>query len=170
MALTYELIASKSSTGTNAVTFTDIPQTYSDLVIDVNARANESGNYSVMNVVFNNNTSSNYIGSNFYQLGSVGSSGGSAGTATATSLGFGYLGGTSQFGGGTLYIMNYAAAAERGGFWLGSAGQSSTQLYGQTGAFVYTDTSAGITTIKCENTGYIWESGSNFYLYGIKRA
>jgi hypothetical protein len=170
MALTYELIASKTSTGTNAVEFTAIPQTYSDLVIDVNARANESGNYSVMAIIFNGNTSSNYAASSLYHLGSVGVSGGSAATSTATTMGFGYLGGTSNFGSGTLYIMNYAALEEKGGFWVGSAGKDTSQLYGATGAFVYTQTSVGITTIKLENNTSIWESGSNFYLYGIKRA
>lgn len=172
MPVTYEYIASQTANGSTTVTFSSIPQTYTDLVIDINAKANETGAYSIMSIILNGDTGSNYVGSSLYQLGSVNVVGGSAATTTATSQGFGYLGGgnSNEFGSGTLYLLNYATAAERAGFWLGSSGRPSTQLYGQTGSFVYANTSTGISTIALQCVTAAWDPGSNFYLYGIKRA
>lgn len=170
MALTYTFIAKGSTTGNATIfEFTNIPQTYDDLVIHLNGRAPESGNYSTVNIEYNGGTSNAAKGANLFQLGSVNVAGGNVATTTTTQYGFGYLGGDFQWGCATFNLINYTGT-ERGLHGTSSSGRASSQIYGQAFSAIITSGTA-ITSLRIYNAvPQNWVSGSTAYLYGVKRA
>ena len=172
MPNTFELIASSTvgATAVSSIEFTSIPQTYTDLVIKVSARDDNSpsqnGSYYI---IYFNNSSSSYsarflrgngstvISSTFAQY---------AGNATTTALT------ASTFNNDEIYIPNYTGSNNK------SYSSDSVVETNATGAFatliagLWSNTAA-ITSIKLEAAN----AGSNkfvqystFYLYGVKNA
>ena len=112
MATTYEAIATVTvgSGGAANIEFTSIPATYTDLLIKVSARNNESDSAGGLFYVNFNNSTSNLSSKVLYAYGSgLGSL-----SSTATSAIFGYIcsngSTTSTFGNSEIYISNYASS------------------------------------------------------------
>ena len=157
------------SGGVSSVTFSSIPQTYTDLVVKYSARVTAS---SVapdgLGIQFNGDTGSNY---KYLQLGGNGASTFSNSGTTAFQFG-GQLTGASAtsntFGNGEIYIPNYTSANYKS-----ASADSVTENNGTTAnqnlvANLWQSTSA-ITSIKLYDLGGTnFVQYSTFTLYGVK--
>lgn len=160
MPVTYDNLASTSSTNNNTtVSFTNINQNFTDLVLMINAK-NTSGTNNGQ-IVFNSDTSANYSGV-YLQFSST--AGGDRVTNTTNLY-------TPEFSSGdfsscVVNIMNYSnnqydkTVIQRGG-----------EVSERTALWVNTWRSPlPITRIDLSTFGGNWATGSTFALYGIKAA
>jgi hypothetical protein len=167
MATTYTLI-DKSILGSSqsSVSFTSIPQTYTDLVLKVSLRNTTS--MGLVYFSFNSNTSNR---SSLLLFGS-GSSPGSATFDNTDPRVFiqnesGYT--ANSFGNGEMYIPNYAGSNYKS-FSADSVQETNgTTAYSYLSAGLWSNTSA-ITSITLSNYSGSFDTGSSFYLYGIKNS
>lgn len=171
-AITY---ITSQTLGSNAssVSFTNIPQTYTDLYLVCSTRGSRSSVTDMLAFVFNNDSSSVTT----YSTTALGNFAGT--TAGATSSNdyrhyYAYTSGdnvnSNMFGYTELYIGNYTSTSNRqiGGY-SGGVG-NSTQLNSAKFSGNYTGTSA-ITRIDITSYyGNTLMTGSSFYLYGISNA
>jgi len=159
MALTYEPIQTQTvGTAVASVTFSSIPQTYTDLVLIVSADLTSGGHD--LRLRFNSDTGANYSRTILYNQLSTRNTG-SDNIITAS------FGSTNSGSYTTINVMNYSntttykSTIQRGGY-IASIDSLTAGLWRNT---------AAITTIECGNTGATtWIVGSTFTLYGIKAA
>lgn len=176
MANTYTLISGTDISSTTAgVTFSSIPQTYTDLVLRVTSRWSSSGTGGWHQLRFNGSTSGYYeiygasssTGVTYNGLGPYSSFGGSGWWGTSTD---GLTAGV--FGVHEVYIPNYTKNA------------ATYQVFGVHGHKLSMDATANMNTVimsgEWDNTSAITEiylygsssflAGSKVYLYGIKNS
>lgn len=160
MAATYEPISTQTvaGTSTSTVTFSSVPQTYTDLVlVSVVTQSADVAGY----LRFNSDTAANYSRTRLVGTGTT------VTTATASATGIEYSFGTlTNIVNVIWHINNYSNATtykfaisrnNATGDWVGS----STGLWRST---------AAISTVSFTvSSGYI-VAGSTFTLYGIKAA
>jgi hypothetical protein len=163
------LIASSTvgSGGAASVTFSSIPQTYTDLVIVLSARHNTTGADNVIAQL--NGTTTGYT---FRYLGSDGTS---VQNYTQASLGFssgmpfGNIGGTSYttstFNNLMLLLPNYTGAQAKIGLGDGVFENNSTVAYMSLLASASTVTAA-VTSIVVKPANYSFVEFTTAYLYG----
>jgi hypothetical protein len=166
MALTYEPISTQvlgSTAGT--VTLTSIPQTYTDLILVVNA--GDTPTATVMRAQFNNDTANNYSET---KLRGDGTTLSSTRISTNSELNVGetaYMNTTNS--GNAVYIlhfMNYSnTTTNKVILYRASNASFGTEVC----VGLYRSTSA-ITSIKLFPPGNSFTIGSTFTLYGIKAA
>lgn len=161
MATTYVLIDKAILTGTqSSVTFSSIPNTYTDLLVKVSSRNTSSSE--IFDFGFNGvttNQSSTYLNG----------SGSAATSATYTLYGRSVPTGAtgSTFSNNEIYIPNYTSSNYK------SVSVDAVNENNATGAFsslvagLWSSTSA-ITSITF--TASSFDVGSSFYLYGIKNS
>ena len=174
MATTPKLIA-KIELGSSAASVTfgsggTIPQTYTDLLLEISARSDISdyGSWATLNP---NGATTNISGRSLYASGS---------TPASTSYSSGNVGyvwtnaalqTSSTFSNTSVYIPNYAGSTNKS--WSVTAiaeSNSATQNFMAIAAFVWASTDA-ITSITLDPQGAgNFVSGSTFYLYGITKA
>lgn len=171
MALTYELIQGITGQGNpytvptsgnvSTVTFSNIPATYTDLVVRVSGRssaASPEGTY----IVFNGSTS------NFYGMYIIGDSTSPSRGVIPRYIGSIYGGGNSNiFNCSYIYIPNYADAGYKTFTVINTAENNSTSGYNNIQGGEWADTSA-INSVGITSTGFT--QNSSFTLYGIKKA
>ena len=168
MANTYTLIASNTLSSTTAsVTFSSIPQTYTDLVLQVSARNDEVDNGASLRVYFNSDTANITV----RELRGIGT------TVASYSLSIpqaGYVAALNStantFGAGTIYIPNYTSSNNKsssGDIVLPS--NTAAENYGVLSARLWSITSA-ITSVTVAPGLDSWVQYSSFYLYGIKNS
>jgi hypothetical protein len=176
MANTYTLISSVTvgSGGASEITFSSIPNTYTDLLVKLSGRLSQTGGaYDGFNIKFNN-TTSNWSSRTLSGNGSSASSGSETGTYGSRFLGINIDGSTaSTFGNLEVYIPNYAGSSYK------SVSSDSVTENNDTGAFIrlgaglWSDTSA-ITSLTLYNQDYTPSNAfaqySTAYLYGISNA
>lgn len=171
MAVTYTPIATGITTGSsNGVTFTSIPQTYTDLLIVVNYRSAYSGAYDNLLLNANNTANGNYSSTLLIGNGSSASSTRYTGDYYGSTCGFVPAASTTSgtFGSTIIQIMNYTNTTT----FKTAITRSNT---------VGTNTVAAVSLLR--GTGAITEltpfvygnssnlvSGSTATLYGIKSA
>jgi hypothetical protein len=162
MAATYTPIAS-ITLGADAasVTFSSIPQTYTDLVIVCNvsgSRATYGGDFLAR---FNGDTGTNY--SNTILRGN-GSAASSARDTSGTEINYGVISPTGNFGPAVIHIMNYANTTtyKTSLARTNDAGQSTNICAG-----LWRSTAAITSILFYPGSSYVWKSGSTFNLYGI---
>jgi hypothetical protein len=115
MANTFELIASSTvgSGGTSGITFSSIPQTYTDLLLKVSFRTNRPNENDYLRIIFN--SSSSYYGDyNIYKSDATISS--EFGNSTTYGFSYGLNGNTSTsntFGNTEIYIPSYTASTNK---------------------------------------------------------
>ena len=170
MATTYTLINSNVlSSSAASVTFSSIPATYTDLVLKVSVRNDISGDATWFDVVLNADTASNYSSTILYGTGSAAGSFRVSITrpdytvagATATS---------NTFSNGELYFPSYTASQNKPISAHSTGENNSTTSYMAATAMLWRNTAA-ITSIQLKNNStYLFQSGSSFYLYGISNA
>ena len=164
---TYSLIDSKILAAiTSSVTFTSIPQTYTDLVIICGARTTgttdvfkvqpngQTGTFATVNVQGYGNNSTVFSGTTSIIAGGVGAN--SAGY-TANALGI-----------ASIYCFNYTNALDKSFLIDSSPGAyaAATRIVLTNG---YWSTSSAITSMEIVTIDGDFNIGSKFYLYGIKK-
>lgn len=161
MTATYDCIASTTTSATtSSISFTSIPNTYTDLVLVIN-NANVSAT-SYIGMRFNNDTGSNYGSTRLYGVG---------GTASSDAYGArtSMLVSTANTSGSQLticHIFNYANTTTRK---LVLSRDNGTDLRVGLLASSWTDSSNAINRIDLivpDASG--WTADSTFALYGIK--
>lgn len=155
---TYTPIATQTLSSTSAaITFSSIPQGYTDLVLVI-AGKNSSSTYSPY-IQFNGDTSTNYSSTNLYGDGTSAASNRSTSTATAY---FGSLGATQ--GNAVISINNYSNSTTY---------KTSLIRINDAGFRVYANamlwrSTAAITSVNILNESPgTFAAGSTFSLYGI---
>jgi hypothetical protein len=159
--------------GASSIEFTNIPQTYTDLVIKVSGRTNRSSILENFNIQFNNNTTSNYVRRILFGDGSSGYSN----SQTDTTAGLDSSGintaanaTASTFGNAEVYIPNYAGSNKKSVSGEAVGENNATSSYQQLMAGLW-DNTAAITSIKIIPT-----QANNFVqyttatLYGVFKA
>jgi hypothetical protein len=175
MANTYNLIASSTVvTPANAVTFSSIPQTYTDLKLVFSTRSSDGSGAGQEVEVAINAITSGYSSKMFYS-----NNGTSALAASASSNPFYTWGGgmssssatASTFGNSEMYFVNYTNSTAKTALTSSVTENAGVASFNNVATHVNT-TTAPITSI----TLYAWQSfinfvaGSTFYLYGIKNS
>ena len=173
MANTYTLIASNTlSSSAASVTFSSIPNTYTDLVIRGSVRDTTSATISKIEVQFNANSSAIYSHTVLTGNGATASSARKSGagntfhdfdntvdSATATA---------STFASFELYIPSYTASQNKPGSYFGAQENNNATAFITANANLFRDTAA-ISSIKfTAQTSFV--SGTSFFLYGIKNS
>lgn len=171
MPTTYTLIASNTlSSSAASVTFSAIPNTFTDLVLKLSVRTADTGPENVQ-IYFNTDTATNY--STTYLQGSGSAASSSRYTSQTviqnpnTIPGTTYT--TNTFGNIEIYIPSYTASQNKPVSLYGASENNATAAYINAGAGLWRGTSA-ITQIVIDQSGGNFVSGSSFFLYGIKNS
>jgi len=157
--------------GATNVEFTSIPGTYTDLLVSISLRTNDTGNDSgATRMTFNNDTGSNY---SFKRIYGDGSAVGTGGTTGATYIRVGNncpsSGNTANtFANVSLYIPNYTSSNNKSTSEDNVGENNTTTAYIQMNAALWSGTSA-ITSIKFTAENANISQYSTFTLYGIKK-
>jgi len=173
MANTYTLINSVTvgSGGASSVTFSSIPQTYTDLKIVISARdARSDAAVSNINFNFNNvGAGTNYSGNYIYGSGSgvTASTAGISGGAVA--FGTAAINTANTFGNAEVYIPNYTSSNYKSLSSDSVSENNATAGYDLLLAGLWSNTSA-INSIIITPLYSPFAEYSTFYLYGIKNS
>ena len=163
MPLTYEPIQTTTlSSAIDSVTFSAIPNTYTDLVIVANSK-NVTSNANYLGFRYNSDTGSNY---GYIYLYGNGTNPAASGVGTNQSFGRYGNGTTANFEVSFLNIFNYANTNV---FKTSISQSNSVANY----SISYTSTwrsTAAITSVQLFTDAGNWAVGSVFTLYGIKAA
>lgn len=171
MAATYTLISSNVLTSSAAsVTFSSIPQTYTDLVLRVSARNDDSGT-SYFRITLNGDTATNYSTTVLVGSGSTAVSARGTNNANFSTIYIPSSANTANtFSSTEYYFSNYTSTGTKAISRYSTEENNTTASYMTNGADLYRGTS--ITSITCDESfgGLNFVSGSSFYLYGIKNS
>lgn len=173
MATTYTLINSNVlSSSAASVTFSSIPATFDDLVLQISARSDASAVQDMLLFQFNGDTSTNYSFVRILGNGATASSTASsnlsaaqltagADAATATS---------NTFSNVEIYVPAYRVSQNKPFSMITVQETNAATAYINPSASLWRNTAA-ITSINIAlNTGPNFVSGSSFWLYGIKNS
>jgi hypothetical protein len=159
---TYTPIASQTlGSAAASVTFSSIPQGYTDLVLVDNAKSASGGGDSELDVRFNGDSGSNYSTTFLYGNGSSASSG------RASNQSYIYISRTDETAGlGISHFQNYSNSTTYKT--VLSRGNSTNYVFAWVG--LWRSTSAITSMTFTRNGGLNFTSGSTFTLYGIAAA
>ena len=169
MPNTYTLISSNVlSSSAASVTFSSIPATYTDIVLRVSARRAEAGRQDLLikpNNDTSNNSSTNIQGS------------GAAATSNATSAQSIKIANiipstnetASTFCNAEFYMPNYAGSANKpsGAFGVGENNAATAYIVSNASL---SQIASAISSIVLSLASGTFDTGSSFYLYGIKNS
>ena len=169
MAFTYEPISNQTiSSDVATVTFSSIPQTYTDLVLVTNFGGFSSSYDNIWGIYFNGSTANSYSGTVMY-----GDGGTAATTRRTTSNADGHIlfwrvSNTTIASVGVVNIMNYTNTTT---YKTVFARSSSTSSWSASHAGLWQSTSAITSvTLRWLDSNQKYKAGSTFTLYGIKAA
>ena len=173
MANTHYLIASYTvgSGGTGTISFTSIPQTYTDLKLSVSARGNNADIYDVMAIKFNG-SSTGYSGKYIQATGTSASSGNQSPGTYVELLCAGATTTANILGNTDIYIPNYTSSNPKSLEADNVVETNAATIYSRVYAGLWSGTSA-ITSIDVSispSFGTLYSQYSTFYLYGIKNS
>ena len=171
MANTFELIASSTvgSGGAASITFSSIPSTYTDLIVQISGRSTVAQLGASLYMRFNGGSTTNTI-RNIYGNGS------SAASQTQSDAWSGIdVDGASAsanvFANTQIYFPNYAGSTNKSWSAESVIENNATSAYCEMAAGLWANTAA-ITQIAftIENASGNWAQYSTAYLYGVKNA
>jgi len=171
MATTYTLIDSEVlSSSAASVTFSSIPATYDDLVLQASIRNNRSSVMGGCRVRFNNLSTSIY---SYTYVDSDGSSATSTRSSATTEFEFVGNGNTSTadtFGSLELYLPNYTGSAKKcfSTFAVSENNATNANIRAEADLMDITSAINQITFLLPGASTY--SIGSSFWLYGIKNS
>ena len=164
MTTTHSLIASRTlNTSAASVTFTNIPQTFTDLLIKVSGRS--TTNTTGIDILFNGSSTS-YSNKRLYGTGSSALSDSAATTYISNTMINDSTYTTSIFGNGEIYIPNYTSSNNKSVSANGVSENNSTTALMMLTAGLWSNTAAITTILLRPNTGS-FSADSCFFLYGI---
>jgi len=159
---TYTPIASQTlGSAASSVTFSSIPQGYTDLVLTITGNNNQGVAY-ISTLTFNGDTSSNYSYTRLVGNGSAASS------SRDTSGSYGYGGWTNNATNQMILSMNHIQNYSNSTTyktWLGRGGDTTDRVYTMVGLWRKTEP---ITSIKIQVEVGTYDAGSTFSIYGIQ--
>lgn len=166
---TYTLIASNTLTSTaSSVTFSAIPQGYTDLVLKMSVRSNRANTTDTIKINFNSDTSALY--SQTYLRGS-GATTTSSRDSSFTYIPIQYATGdtttTNTFSNIESYIPSYTVSQDKplSNFSAHENNTSTAFLFVNAGLYRSTSAISSIAISLVDGPNFV--SGSSFYLYGI---
>lgn len=166
MATTYTLIEAKTLTTTTAsITFTSIPQTYTDLKLVFSTRDNSGSYINNMNINING-SAANFSARTIMKLGASALSG-----TETTNLAFstGSTATASTFTNGEVYFPNYTGSTNKS-YSADSASENNASDNGMILEAGLWSNTAAITSITFAPSSASFVANSTFYLYGIKNS
>jgi len=164
MANTYYLLDTKSlTTSQSSITFSAIPQTYTDLQIIVSARSDQNGVVRAFKVQPN--------GTDIIAGRRLGDETGVYQDTTVSA----YLPGTGVsssniFGGAEIWIHDYTNTGRGKPVFSHSVVENNASANGQSVIAGIYDSSTAVTSLSLAITLGNFVANSNFYLYGIKKS
>ena len=174
MAATYDIISATTlSSATTSVVFSNIPQTYTDLVLRISARSTRNATSNNMNMTINNNTTTaysvGYLNQNATTLAAQTSNGASdafVGTLQGTTTT------ANTFTMSEIYIPRYTLTAVKTfSAKTNYENQASTPFEQDLMSEVFTVTDAITSLSLFSGSGsFQFAIDSTFYLYGIKNS
>ena len=169
MANTFTLIEAKTlSSNTSSVTFTSIPNTYTDLVIKVSAKSTATRTASGVHIQFNG-SSSNFSGTRLYGDGNGGYGSYSSGNFAIAVVGT-QTAANNIFSNGEIYIPNYTSGNNKPFSVDSITENNAADAIADFVAGLWSDSAAitSFTLITDTPGSEYFTSNSTFYLYGIK--
>lgn len=171
MSATYIPIQSTTlTTSTASVTFSNIPQTYTDLVLRCSTRNDVAAESATLIFNFNNDSSTIY---SFTRLRGSGSAASSANSILGTRANGGIINGNTStsntFSSTELYLPNYTVSQNKQVAVFTAQENNNTAAFLDNLANLYSATTA-ITRIDIACISGNFLSGSTFHLYGISNA
>jgi hypothetical protein len=168
MPATYEPIATSAVNGVNTVTFSSIPQTYTDLKVIYRGILGSNGQVCMR---WNGSLSANY--NNTFFRGTAGSmTGGGSTNQTEMLSGQDGSAGSNNTALITWDILNYsntiATTYKNAYVQIGQQGSSFNLQARNIGSFTFSTAAITSVTVFTDNLGS-WSTGSRVTLYGIKR-
>lgn len=170
MATTMKLIGKNVlGSDTASVTFSDIPGTFSDLLIIATTRSTATTGTGGENKLRFNGAASDASHSCRYLMGNGSSA--SSGTYSFFYGGVLPLGGATAntFSSNEIYIPNYAGSAKKSASVTAVMENNATASFIDAVACLWDSTSA-ITQIEFLPSNNSYKSGSSFFLYGVTKA
>lgn len=175
MANTLVRLASATADGsTTYIVFSNIPQTYTDLLIRYSARTPRPS-VAADNVAFwfnNDNASTNYSGTFMFAASTSAQTARQSNISTMRDIAVTAAAGNSAnfFGPGDLYITNYTSSVFKPvAANSASENNSATNFYTFLGGGLWRSTAAVTTISLYGQNASPWVANSAFTLYGIKR-
>ena len=176
MPFTYTLISANTLTSSTAsVTFSAIPNTYTDLILKMSIRDGYVGGgnpnaFQTSLLTFNGSSATNYSRTFLWGDGSSPASG-TAGSLSSFYLQFSDSDGavSNTFSNSEVYIPNYTNSVNKPISFFGAQENNTTAAYVNSSAHLWSDTSA-ITSITVTNGAGQLVTGSSFFLYGIAKS
>lgn len=166
------LISSQTlSSGVLTVTFSSIPQTYTDLELRVSARkVSPAGQSSDFLIRFNSDTTTLYSTTRITANGATAASDRQSNSSAQvlTDMVSGSASTANTFGTFAMYIPNYTSTGNKPASAFGANENNTTTAYILGHAGLYRGTS-GISSISVTTSSQNYEVGSSFYLYGISK-
>jgi len=169
MANTYILIEAKTlGSNTASVTFSSIPQTYTDLIMRFSVKSTGVRTATGVNLSFNGSSSS-FSGIRMYGTGT------GTGTYSSGNFAFAAVGtqtaANNNFNNGDIYIPNYTSSNYKSYSDDDVTENNATDAIQDFNAGLWSNTAA-ITSITftVDTSGEFLTSGSTFYLYGISNS
>lgn len=170
MANTYKALSTVTvgAGGAASMSFTNIPQTYTDLVLKVSPRNTGSGAGDSTFLVEFNGSSSSYSGRSLYSNGSAVS-----GFGESTPEGYGNVVGTwtgNMYGNNEIYISNYTSGNYKA-FSIDGAGENNAVRADiSAGAFLWSNTSPITSIIVKSYAAFTFAQYTTATLYGVFNA
>lgn len=159
--------------GASSVTFSSIPQTYTDLIIKISARTTDANIAQSMYMTVNGGAQGSVLSQNWIIADGSSTAGGyynSIGQIYPFYIN-GSTSTTSSFGNGVIYIPNYANTTKQKSMSFEGVVENSATSQGrvEVGAAKFASTSAITSLLFAPGAGSFTQY-STFYLYGIKNS
>lgn len=153
----------------SSVTFSGIPQNYTDLKIVWSARSNRAAYEDTTNIRFNGDSGTNYSYKMLYQYNnSVTSENGTSQTGSRnTSTLVATSSTASTFGSAEAYIPNYTSSNAKSVSSRGNSENNATQSIVGINSSLWNSTASITSIVMTPWFGTLFIAGSTFYLYGI---
>jgi hypothetical protein len=166
----YELIQSQVlGTSAASVTFSSIPSSFRHLQIRMIAKTNRTDNTAALPLLnFNSDSGSNYAwhaltgtGSSVVSLASTSTTGMRTANITNSNAAFN----ANNFGSGVIDILDYVSTAKNTTIRTLGGRDEANNISLISGVWLNT---AAVTSLKLEDSGFSFVSGSRFSLYGLR--
>jgi hypothetical protein len=179
MSTTYKQIGTAQVVGSGGaanITFSDIPSTFTDLIIKISGRDNRSGQIlDDIRFIVNNNTTGIYTMTRIAAFPTSGIFSGTSGTNVAEA-GAGFVTAdsatTSIFGNSEFYIPNYAGNTIKSAS-VDGVSENNAGVSGLVFNAVIMNTTAPITSVRLQPFGLgatAFYEHTTAYIYGVKNA
>jgi hypothetical protein len=175
MAYSFELIEAKTlGSNTNVVTFSSIPNTYTDLLLKASTRQSGDADGYQMGIRFNGSSASEYSRRLLYSWGSgVGTGGAASENFARVAFAESSTYAANTFNNIEIYIPNYTSSNYKSFSTDAINEDNATTVYAQSfyaGIWSNTATITSLSISEYSGSGTDFVTNSTFYLYGIKNS